>query len=86
MQKAKRRPGGKEFIADMCCTYANVTRLFFSFSDFSSFIAFTITKLEYFRRLARDASRKGALNQTMKEIHRRKLQQNTPTIGFEKNR
>ena len=45
-----------------------------------------ITKLEYFRRLARDASRKGALHQTIKEIHWRKLQQNTPTIGLEKNR
>ena len=55
-------------------------------SDFSSFIAFTITKLEYFRRLARDASRKGALLQTIKEMHWRKLQQNTPTIGLEKNR
>ena len=34
--------------------------------------------MEYFRRLARDASRKGAVHQTMKEIHWRKLQQNTP--------
>ena len=55
--------------------------LCFVFSGFSSSIAFVITKLEYFRRLARDASREGALHQTTKEIHWRKLQQNTPTIG-----
>ena len=60
--------------------------LLFFFSDFSSFIAFTITKLEYYRRQAREASKKGAVHQTIKEIHWRKLSQNTPTIGLEKNR
>ena len=34
------------------------------FSDFSPFIVFTITKLEYFRRLAGDATRKGASHLT----------------------
>ena len=88
LQKAKRAPSGKEFIAfqQHVLHICQRNSIIFSFSEFSSFIAFTITKLEYFRRLARDASRKGALHQTIKEIHWRKLQQNTPTIGLEKNR